>query len=405
MHFQGGGILRPTRLLVSISLFVLSANASAERWIVKNAKVMPPSVRVIKNLKFNSDTFTVVDANESSIRLMGMTRSDMAFPDPKIGLVANAVSSVGADGWHIQRMKYGQIPKGADGTGVIVAVIDTGVDYNHPALINHMWKNSKEIAGNKIDDDNNGLVDDVDGYDFADKDADPMDDYSHGTHCAGIIASDANAEGTARGVAPGVKIMPLRIIGTANTGFLSDAAEAIKYAADNGAAVTSNSWRIYKSWSNYFDEKGVEVLYTAIMYANSKGSIFVNAAGNETNDIENHSDPIYPSGLEGLPNLFVVAATEAGDLMADYSNFSKKHVHVAAPGSDILSTTPGNTWGSMSGTSMATPLVAGVIALGIQHGFTPEEAMSKLISTGDAVTGFDLRVISGGIINIQNYLQ
>jgi subtilisin family serine protease len=268
-----------------------------------------------------------------------------------------------------------------------------------------MWKNAKEIPGDKIDNDGNGLVDDFDGYDFSDQDGDPRDDHSHGTHCAGIIASDAKADGTARGVAPGVKIMPSRIIGYNNQGFLSDAAAATQYAVDNGAKVLSNSWRVYKSWSDYFDEKGVEILFAAIKHAENNGAIFVNAAGNETTDIDVNSDPIFPSGMVGLPGLFVVAATESGDVMASYSNYGKSKVHVAAPGSDIMSTIPGNQWMDLSGTSMACPLVAGTLALGLQKGMSPQEAMSKLVSTSDRVGGFDSKVISGGIINIQNYLQ
>jgi subtilisin family serine protease len=385
-------------------MFATAANA--ERWIVKNAKVMPPSVKVIKTITFGSETFTVLESNDSHMPLMAATQGDSALPDLEIGLVTEqSQSAVGPAGWHMGRMKYDQIPAGLDGTGVIVAVLDTGVDYKHPALINKMWKNTKEIAGNNLDDDGNGLVDDFDGYDFASRDNDPMDDGSHGTHCAGIIASDAKSDGTARGVAPGVKIMPLRVIGTANKGFLSDAADAVKYAVDNNAKVLSNSWRVYKSWSSYFDEKAVEVLFVAIKYAESKGSVFVNAAGNETTDIDLDRDPIFPSGMLGLPHLFVVAATEYGDKMANYSNYGKTKVHVAAPGSDIMSTVPNNQWTDMSGTSMATPLVAGVMALGFQKGYTAQQAMAKMISSSDASGLFGNKVVSGGIINIQNYLQ
>src|SRR5690606_8849329 len=121
--------------------------------------------------------------------------------------------------------------------GVIVAVLDTGVDYRHPALENHMWKNNSEIPDNGIDDDNNGLVDDYHGFNFDSMTADPDDKGGHGTHCAGIIASDVNDTSNAQGVAQGAKIMPLLIIGNYNWGFLSAAASAVKYATDNGAKV------------------------------------------------------------------------------------------------------------------------------------------------------------------------
>lgn len=394
------------KTVLGISIFFLTLSAHAERWIVKNAKVMPPSAKVIKTVHFGNDAYTVLEADEQHLRLMNATRADVAFPDPKIELVlSQPAAASGADGWHIARMGYDRIPAGIDGRGVTVAVLDTGVDYKHQALMNHIWSNPLEIAGNGVDDDGNGYIDDVMGYDFADKDNDPMDSYDHGTHCAGIIASDANAAGTARGVAPGVKIMPLRIIGGSGTGFLSDAADAIKYAVDNDAKVLSNSWRIYKSWANYFDEKGVEFLFAAIKYTETRGAIFVNAAGNETTNIDISSDEIYPSGMQGLSHLFVVAATENGDIMAGYSNYGKNKVHVAAPGSDILATVGNNSWSQMSGTSMATPLVAGVLALGLQQGMTAEEAMTKLVATSDPFRAFDSKVISRGIINIQNFLQ
>ncbi len=383
--------------------FSLSAQAE-DRWIIKNALVLPKNVKVVKTITFGEDIYHIVKSEKSQSDLRFAFKADSVIRDARIGLDVPppAVPAV-QEGWHVRRMNYDRIPNGINGEGVVVAVLDTGVALDHESLANHLWVNTGEIPNNGIDDDKNGYIDDVNGWDFTDRDSDPRDQYGHGTHCAGIVAADKWRNGTSRGVAPGAKIMAVRIIGRKMEGFLSDAAEGIKYAVDNGAQVLSNSWRVYGSWG--FEDKDADILFQAIKYAESKNVIFVAAAGNEARDISKGIDPIYPAGMVGLSNMLIVAATEEGDVLADYSNYGANNVAVAAPGSEIYSTVLDNKWEAYSGTSMATPLVAGVIALGLQKGLTPIAAKNNLISTSFKDSKLEGKVSSGGIVDIINYIR
>lgn len=234
---------------------------------------------------------------------------------------------------------------------VIVAVIDTGIDYKHEDLAANMWKNEKEIAGNGKDDDGNGFVDDVYGYDFANHDADPMDDHSHGTHCAGTIGAVQNNKIGVAGVMGQVRLMPVKFLSASGSGSLAAAVEAIGYATKMGAHVMSNSW----GGGGYS-----AALFEAIKLAESRGQIFVAAAGNSRSD--NDVNPTYPASYQ-VSNVISVAAMDRAGKPASFTCYGKKSVHVAAPGVNILSTTPGNTYKSFSGTSMATPHVAGIVGL------------------------------------------
>lgn len=237
---------------------------------------------------------------------------------------------------------------------VVVAVIDTGVDYTHPDLTKNVWINEKELNGTPgVDDDGNGLVDDIHGYDFANNDGDPMDDNAHGTHCSGTIGAVHNTIGVA-GVAANVRIMAVKFLTGNGGGTLAGAIESIHYAVDNGAHVLSNSWG-----GEMRTEP--ESLKEAVEYANSKGVVFVAAAGNANNNND--------EGVKGYPashkvdNVISVAAFQANGKRASFSSYGPKSVHVAAPGKDILSTIPQGKYASFSGTSMATPHVSGVVAL------------------------------------------
>lgn len=246
--------------------------------------------------------------------------------------------------------------------GTLVAVIDEGVDINHPDLKNNIWVNADEVAGNGVDDDNNGYVDDRNGYDFANDDTsvydpDPVSGAGdeHGTHVAGTIAGEGNNSLGVAGVSWRASIMPLKFLGP-NGGYTSDAVEAINYAVRNGAKISNNSW----GGGGYS-----QALRDAIASADASGHLFVAAAGNGGADgvgDNNDATPSYPASYD-LPNIVSVAATDRNDALAGFSNFGANSVDVAAPGVGIVSTLPGNTYGAYSGTSMATPHVSGIAAL------------------------------------------
>jgi subtilase family serine protease len=261
------------------------------------------------------------------------------------------VPNLGGEDWGADLVKAPEVwAKGYTGQGVIVAVIDTGVDYNHPDLNANIWKNTKEIAGNGKDDDGNGYIDDVNGWNFVGNNNNPLDLVDgHGTHVAGTIAAVKNNFGVT-GIAYNAKIMPVKVLNDSGQGGSSAIANGIRYAADNGANVINLS---LGSSSPSSDEQ------SAIQYATSKGAIVVMAAGNDGG-----SAPIYPARYADQWGLAVGAVSYNG-VLADFSNRAGTTplAYVTAPGVNIYSTVPGNDYDFKDGTSMAAPNVAGVIAL------------------------------------------
>jgi subtilisin family serine protease len=397
-------------LLALVVLVAFAGEARAERWIVKNPASPLVNANAIRSFEFGGDRYVVVETPKfSPLMASAEDMSDSVVEDLVIQLPAEETAPAEptvAQAWHPAKMKYNELPSDKDGTGVVVAVLDTGVDYSHPSLKDFIWTNPGEIAGNSIDDDGNGFVDDVHGFDFSSDDSDPTDGDAHGTHVAGTIASAVDPQSGAVGVAPGAKVMAVRIIGDERMGFISDAVAGIKYSVDNGAKILSNSWRVYRSWNNFDpSDQNIELLRKAIEYAGEKGAIFVAAAGNEGRNIDSHTDAMYPGGYTGLSNLLVVAASDSKDLPAYFSNFGIIRVTVAAPGVDIVSTVPGGRFASMSGTSMATPLVSGVLARGMSASYAPSVAMEKLIATTAPLSPWATKVKAGGVISIVDYLK
>lgn len=243
------------------------------------------------------------------------------------------------------------------GSNVIVAVIDSGIDATHPQLRNRIAINANEIANNGIDDDRNGFVDDVAGWDFFTPDGpgtpNPTDQNGHGTHISGVIAADPMT-GTVQGVAPQAKILPLQFMDASGAGTIGRAVQAIEYAARMGAKV------INASWGTIGCNQSLE---TVVKKLADQDILFVTAAGNDYSDLT--YNPSYPAAFPGLGQITVGALTYSG-FRAEFSNYGAL-VHLVAPGSPVYSTVPASKHASgyafMSGTSMASPFVAGAAAL------------------------------------------
>lgn len=258
-----------------------------------------------------------------------------------IGTNVPDVVNLGGTKWFADMVKAPEVwAKGYLGDGIIVAVVDTGIDYNHQDFQGQIWQNIDEIANNAIDDDNNGYIDDVIGWDFVQSDNTPMDANSHGTHVAGIIDQ----------IAPNVKLMAVRIADATGFAGLSNFAKGIYYAANNGANVINISMG---------GSAPTNTIRTAITYATNKGCIVAMAAGNSGG-----SAPIYPAIYASEVGLSV-GAVNSTRTMATFSNKAGPNPldYVVAPGVNINAAIPGNRYGNKSGTSMATPVVAGVAAL------------------------------------------
>ena len=281
------------------------------------------------------------------------------------------------------------------GTGqTIVAVIDTGVDYNHPDLRDNIWVNAGEIAGNGRDDDGNGYIDDVRGYDFANNDANPMDDNGHGTHVSGTIGAVGNNGIGVAGVNWRTKIMPVKFLAADGSGYLSAAIDGLNYAVANGARLSNNSWG-----GGGYDA----TLGRAIANAATTGHIFVAASGNDGQN--NDVTASYPSGYNSN-NIVAVAATDHLDNLAYFSNYGVTSVDIAAPGVSILSTLPSNQYGSYSGTSMATPHVTGALSLywDANPTATYTQVISALYQNADKVSVLDGYVAGGRRLNVDKLL-
>jgi hypothetical protein len=264
---------------------------------------------------------------------------------------------------------------------VVVAVIDTGVDYTHEDLAANIWSNPNEVAGNGIDDDGNGYIDDIRGVNLvlgAPNVNDPMDDNQHGTHVAGIIGAVHNNGVGLGGVNSAVKILPIKFMDASGAGRLSDAVAAIDYMVDLkvnrgiNIKVANNSW----GGGGYSS-----VLEGAIQRARDAGIVFVVAAGNEGIDVDLF--PSYPGSYE-VENVVTVAAIDADQNLASFSNYGGQGVDIAAPGVGINSTVPGQRYATLSGTSMATPHVVGSLALlfSIEPGLGVSNAVSRLLESG-----------------------
>lgn len=287
------------------------------------------------------------------------------------------------------------------GEGVVVAVIDTGIDLDHPDLNDNLWINPGEIAGNGIDDDGNGYVDDIHGFDFGgaeisvvgDTDNDPSDTRGHGTHVAGIIAAEGNNGIGVTGLAFDAEIMVLRV-NADDSQFLSGFAilEAIEYAVANGARISNNSYSPIGQFA-----------FPVIEAAGALGHLFVTSAGNRGED----QDLLSGQTVYDLDNVIGVAATTLDDTLASFSNFGATTIDLAAPGFQTLSTHLDGDYAFLSGTSMASPHVAAAaaLALSLAPDLTVAELKAAILETVDEVAALDGLVATGGRLNVANLVE
>jgi thermitase len=312
---------------------------------------------------------------------------------------------------------------------IIVAVIDTGVDYTHEDLLPNLWRNAKEIANNNIDDDNNGYVDDLIGWDFIGKDNKPYDlaatsfgdllnggNPGHGTHCAGNVAARGqNAKGIS-GVAPSAQIMSLRFLGNEG-GTTADAVLAIRYAVDNGAKVLSNSWG--SEGEDPADADNNKALKDSIQYAADHDVLFIAAAGNGHSgkgyDNDTDAKPGVPASYDN-DNIISVAAIDVNNNFGSFSNWGRKTVDIAAPGVKVFSTTVMNKYSdtvipllgaNWDGTSMACPHVAGAAAL--YWSAHPEknykQVKEAILNSATRIAAAEGKLVSNGKLNVDGLMK
>ncbi|NMG10936.1 S8 family serine peptidase [Brasilonema sp. UFV-L1] len=292
------------------------------------------------------------------------------------------VPDVGDNNWGADLVKAPEVwAKGYTGQDVVVAVVDTGVDFNHEDLNDNIWTNSKEIADNGVDDDGDGYIDDVYGWNFADNNNNVLDKNGHGTHVSGTIAGEKNDIGVT-GIAYDAKIMPVKVLNDQGAGSYASIANGIYYAVDHGANVINLS--LNGDSSNSTVEKALE-------YASNKGVIVVMAAGNDGGFQSG-----YPARYADKWGIAVGAVDENSNT-AGFSNKAgmSSLTYVTAPGVDVYSTVPGNKYTSYSGTSMAAPHVAGVVALMLSANGNLTDAQVRQIVSETAVQ--DTQVPSFGM--------
>ena len=281
---------------------------------------------------------------------------------------------------------------------VVVAVLDSGVDYTHEDLAENMWTRPETMA--PYEDNELGTIDDLNGYNAIDSASDPMDENGHGTHCAGIIGAEGENNLGIAGVNWKVQIMPLKFMNAGGFGTTKDAIEAINYVIarkKDGVNVRI----ISASWGSTQRSRALE---DVIRKAYENDILFVAAAGNAS--VDNDRSPHFPSSYN-VPNVVSVAALDRHDALASFSNWGVKSVAIAAPGVDILSTWLGNEYEEKSGTSMATPVVSGVAALvvGENPRISVDDLKKKLLASTDPIVALKGKTATGGRINAAKALE
>jgi thermitase len=376
---------------------IADANGFSAEQVAALYRALPEVVYAEPNVKIK------LDPNEDEDDTADVAR-DPSDDDPPVVKAPAPNDPLFAEQWSLQNTGQRSGKTGADicatrawakTTGsnkVVVAVIDTGVDYRHTDLAGNIWTRPATLA--PYTDAELGTFDDLHGFDAADMDGDPMDDNGHGTHCAGIIGAEGDNREGVSGVNWHVQIMPLKFLRANGSGTLKDAIECINYVIARKRDGV-NVRIISASWGSTMRSRALE---DAIRSAGEEGILFIAAAGNASTN--NDRFPHFPSSYE-QPNVVSVAALDRNDKLARFSNYGARSVHIAAPGAEILSTWLGNEYEEHSGTSMATPEVAGVAALVLaaNPNMTMKELRARLLESTDKLPALEGKVATGGRLN------
>jgi subtilisin family serine protease len=319
----------------------------------------------------------------------------------KLGLMwglSNSGASGGTNNVDVDAPEAWSVTEGR--SDVVVAVMDTGVSQTHIDLKSRLWENPREIAGNNLDDDNNGYIDDVRGWDFVSNDNIPADAHMHGTHVAGTIAAEKNNGKGIVGVAPGVKIVSLKVLDSKGSGDYATVMKALRYAiALRRAGVNLRVVNMSLGGGDTLDA------FTQMLEeADNAGILIVAAAGNDKND--NDAKPTYPANYD-VANVISVAAIDQKGLMASFSNYGARTVDVAAPGVFIWSTFPFGFYFFLDGTSMAAPHVSGVAALMYSRNpnLRPSQVVSILRSSVKRIAGLEGKMVAPGVVSAAKALE
>lgn len=393
--------LKPDAKLPQLREILHARHLFANTWILKTEQRQELEkrlsdnddvLRLYKNYRSQKKDFPQPEINPPNIANFQQT----IFNDPQVG---RQWSFRDASEHGVSVLKAYKSLTNRSKKTVIVAVVDTGVDFQHPDLKNIMWKNPGEIAGNSIDDDGNGYVDDVHGISTLERDekgnatGNPLDQHNHGTHVAGIIAAEQNNNQGIAGIASNVKIMALRTVPSRSDETDVDVAESFIYAAKNGAKL------INCSFGKRHNEGGSLVFDTIQHIGEKYGVLVIAAAGNDSTDTDRTR--FYPSTLEN-ENLLTVASTTSRGGRSYFSNFGRITVDLGAPGSGIYSTVRNGRYASYSGTSMAAPTTTGVAAeiLSQYPDLSPIELKRVLMSSVVEIDGLRGKTVSHGRVDL-----
>ena len=381
--------MKPMHTLASIFAFIVLFFASLTFFYSSEETIdaqefgqLPHQQRTQSSVNISKDNRLLEPSEVTSKTNQVKDEPSALFNDPAI-----------SQAWGLKKADAGRawtVSKGSK--DIIVAVIDTGIDVQHEDLKKNLWINKGEIPNNGIDDDHNGFVDDVYGWNFVSNNNSLDDNHGHGTHIAGIIGAEAGNNKGISGISPNVSVMILKYFDpkVPNTDNLRNTVQAIKYAVKMGANIIN-----YSGGGTEFSQDE----YNAISEATKKGILFVAAAGNERSNSDKFH--YYPADYK-LENIVSVTAIDPSTEVLSSSNYGTETVDIAAPGQNILSTLPGNSYGFMTGTSQATAFVSGAAALIManKQAKTAVDIKKYILATGDATTSLAAKTRTSRQLNL-----